>query len=455
MKTRSGFQTVYTTTTVTSDADAETSKAKPKPSAFKGKGRTLKVPRSPKSSSTKTSSGGVRKSSQTKKTRKPASPRKAAAAASVRKPRSKAAEAAAAPAEIDMKHAKRHTEYQPCPPDTAPVQNIYGEDVMPADVDQRLQQAIIFLSDEGPENHPRFKDKLKVLEHTIAVVWPGLKRHGDPDYQYDEELHRKCVGMLRVQRARCNGGYRRWFEETMFPQYPVDESVASAEYPLEPLHEEAVVEEEETAEPTFTLTGDHEAGVEEEATAEPTFTLTGDHEGRHGRGHGHGHGAKKQKSRYADGTYTMTDEDARAYARDPWAETLPRAEVWHRNMPNWFPFAETPFIEREMSKQISKDIGEGISSFSHSFSLPPYLTQNDKKSSTNTLTRRRLLRRLDAQIIRQNPRYLQRRPRNPNLLRQVGTAARQRRRRQGPRGDLQVSRAPVQCQEDRRQESQA
>jgi hypothetical protein len=38
---------------------------------------------------------------------------------------------------------------------------------------------------------------------------------------------------------------------------------------------------------------------------------------------------------------------------------MPGPEVWHRRMPNFLPFGETPFMEREMSRQISEDLSRG------------------------------------------------------------------------------------------------
>ena len=45
--------------------------------------------------------------------------------------------------------------------------------------------------------------------------------------------------------------------------------------------------------------------------------------------------------------------------RNPFHETLPAPEVWHRNMPPYFPFGETPFMEQEISRQIDEDLRRG------------------------------------------------------------------------------------------------
>jgi hypothetical protein len=45
--------------------------------------------------------------------------------------------------------------------------------------------------------------------------------------------------------------------------------------------------------------------------------------------------------------------------KNPFFETMPAPEVWHRRMPAVLPFGETPFMEREMSRQISEDLARG------------------------------------------------------------------------------------------------
>lgn len=45
--------------------------------------------------------------------------------------------------------------------------------------------------------------------------------------------------------------------------------------------------------------------------------------------------------------------------RNTFHETLPAPELWHRNMPPYFPFGETPFMEQEISRQIDEDLRRG------------------------------------------------------------------------------------------------
>ncbi|KAI7240012.1 hypothetical protein KC330_g1507 [Hortaea werneckii] len=41
---------------------------------------------------------------------------------------------------------------------------------------------------------------------------------------------------------------------------------------------------------------------------------------------------------------------------NPFFETMPAAEVWHQRMPAFFPFGETPYLERVKSQQIEEDL---------------------------------------------------------------------------------------------------
>lgn len=41
---------------------------------------------------------------------------------------------------------------------------------------------------------------------------------------------------------------------------------------------------------------------------------------------------------------------------NPFHETMPGVEVWHRRMPPFLPFGETPYMERVMSGQINRDL---------------------------------------------------------------------------------------------------
>ncbi|KAK6430911.1 hypothetical protein LTR95_012933 [Oleoguttula sp. CCFEE 5521] len=45
---------------------------------------------------------------------------------------------------------------------------------------------------------------------------------------------------------------------------------------------------------------------------------------------------------------------------NPFFETLPAPEVWHRRMPPYFPFGETPLMEAYVSKQIDEDLQRGV-----------------------------------------------------------------------------------------------
>nr|POE77462.1 hypothetical protein CFP56_09109 [Quercus suber] len=41
---------------------------------------------------------------------------------------------------------------------------------------------------------------------------------------------------------------------------------------------------------------------------------------------------------------------------NPFHELMPAVPIWHRNMPPYFPFGETPFMEKVMSDQINRDL---------------------------------------------------------------------------------------------------
>lgn len=53
--------------------------------------------------------------------------------------------------------------------------------------------------------------------------------------------------------------------------------------------------------------------------------------------------------------------DSKAVKKNPFFETMPGPEVWHRRMHRFFPFGETPYMEREMSRQINEDLARGES----------------------------------------------------------------------------------------------
>ena len=45
---------------------------------------------------------------------------------------------------------------------------------------------------------------------------------------------------------------------------------------------------------------------------------------------------------------------------NPFFETMPAPEVWHRRMPPYFPFGETPYMEQVLSRQINADLARGM-----------------------------------------------------------------------------------------------
>ncbi|KAK4574404.1 hypothetical protein LTR86_002166 [Recurvomyces mirabilis] len=68
--------------------------------------------------------------------------------------------------------------------------------------------------------------------------------------------------------------------------------------------------------------------------------------------------------------------------KNPFHELMPAPEVWHRRMPNVFPFGETPFMEREKSRQINEDLAR-------SHELEPVQAESAQpEARPDTLTRR-------------------------------------------------------------------
>ncbi|OQO12663.1 hypothetical protein B0A48_02126 [Cryoendolithus antarcticus] len=56
----------------------------------------------------------------------------------------------------------------------------------------------------------------------------------------------------------------------------------------------------------------------------------------------------------------IIDEKGNESKHNPFFETLPAPEVWHRRMPPYFPFGETPLMEAYVSRQIDEDLQRGI-----------------------------------------------------------------------------------------------
>lgn len=303
---------VSSSKTAVSPSKKPTSPVKKKAPASAAKKTTSPTVRSPNKKTAPPSPAKVRAKSPTKSG--PPSPGKKQAAASSSK------------AIISSKATPKRAVTKVREKDEEPGTNIYGEPQMRSDANQRLEQCIIFLSDEGPENYPDFKKNLRKLTYEIGTMFPLKKAAGEEGYDYEEALHRRVMAMVDVQKKRVEGAARRWFEMTMFPQYPPSESEPEEEYPMP-----------SSSKTKFVLD-------------EPIKTAKTTKAAKHGN-----------DIPNVDGAQEMTKEEMAAYAKDPWAEEMPRPEVWHRRMPNSFPFGETPFMEVKMSEQISRDLGEGKS----------------------------------------------------------------------------------------------
>lgn len=55
----------------------------------------------------------------------------------------------------------------------------------------------------------------------------------------------------------------------------------------------------------------------------------------------------------------MKDADGKLKA-NPFYDLMPAPPVWHRRMAPYFPFGETPYMERMMSDQINRDLANGM-----------------------------------------------------------------------------------------------
>ncbi|KAI7598632.1 hypothetical protein KC319_g2947 [Hortaea werneckii] len=60
---------------------------------------------------------------------------------------------------------------------------------------------------------------------------------------------------------------------------------------------------------------------------------------------------------------------------NPFFETMPAPEIWHQRMPAFFPFGETPYLERVKSRQIEEDLA-------YDHSTKPSETSSPGKSAT-------------------------------------------------------------------------
>lgn len=167
----------------------------------------------------------------------------------------------------------------------------------PTNAEERLEQALIFLSDEGPENCMDFEKKLEILEEEILKKYPTNK-----EIKYDAKKFRRFQSMVKVHRDQLAAKKGEWFEFTMFPDYYPD-------HPFLPKRKRA------PPKPSAPI----EVEDEEHPEAGPAEGLV-------------------------------------EYSRSPWAEKLPRSEVWHHNLPPYFPFGDTPYMDEAMSQQIHDDL---------------------------------------------------------------------------------------------------
>ncbi|GAB7349323.1 hypothetical protein MBLNU459_g8460t1 [Dothideomycetes sp. NU459] len=183
----------------------------------------------------------------------------------------------------------------------------------PATPDERLEQALIFLSDEGPENCMDFEKKLDILDNEMLKKYPQ-----DKSIQYDDKMFQRFILMMKVHRDQIAAKKGEWFEYTMFPDYYPDHPFIEKKRktPKEPSVQPPL--------PDYQGFQSFEQNIQAGAVTEPSVATN------------------------------MAET-----AKDTWYEEMPRPEVWHRDMPPVFPFGETPYMEAELSEQIQSDLQQG------------------------------------------------------------------------------------------------
>lgn len=193
--------------------------------------------------------------------------------------------------------------------------------------DERLEQAIILLSDEGPENCMDFEKKLAYIKGNLLDVFPekkkaalkaakGASKTGEASmpFEYDEKKFRRVFAMAAAHQTQIEFKKGPWFENREFPNYygnPFLDNPKNKKKPSKP-------------------------GV--------MPSLPGD---------------KQYTSFAASMREPGPAEKLLEFSRDPWHEQLPSAEVWHRDMAPFFPFGDTPHMESVLSREIENGLIKG------------------------------------------------------------------------------------------------
>ena len=235
----------------------------------------------------------------------------------------------------------------PFPPERLPmlvtnkpaVRNRYGEKVpAPVDPDQKLRQAINFLSDMGPENFQEFEEKLDELEKWLRKNhpnWEGVTKGGkanDP-----EMLARRAEWMVWAHRNKIREGSEQWFVREQFPGTPS-------------------MQKSQIAPPGKDRWQVLNSGVQLGAPKYPKLQVMLAEEKKEVM-----ELEKARREKVAkEGKEGKTGTAGASKQVNAWDEPLPRPEVWHRKEArDFFPFGETPYMEQPISREIHADLQRG------------------------------------------------------------------------------------------------
>jgi hypothetical protein len=235
----------------------------------------------------------------------------------------------------------------PFPPKRAPmtvsdkpaVINRYGEKVpAPVDPDQRLRQAINFLSDEGPENCIDFEKKLDILEKWLRKNHPNYDGIIPGGKENDtENLCRRVEYMIWIHRNRLEEGAEQWYTRDMHPGSSMVKDIKPREGD------------------SWYLTPD---GKQIGAPMQPKLQIMAA-EDRERRIAAAAAAAKKPATRSRSVSPVKRGAAAAAAASESQDSEMPHKEIWNRHAAARYPFGETPYMAKIESDRINADLARG------------------------------------------------------------------------------------------------
>ncbi|KAI5199411.1 hypothetical protein E4T39_06232 [Aureobasidium subglaciale] len=235
--------------------------------------------------------------------------------------------------------------------DKPAVRNRYGEKVPPpVDIQQKMRQALNFLSDEGVENCQDFEQKLAALDEWLRREYPamdGIIAAGEEDV---ERLCRRVEYMIWVHKQRIEEGADQWFSRHQFPHSttfikPISPRKKDG-WRLNP--DGSMINRPEHAKLQVMVQQDRERAEKQRAERAATTAS-----------------ASRSPSKQAVRSSSPSKQDKAAVSsKAPAAPArakhgLPYPEVWHRKEAARFPYGETPYMERVYSDQIDADLARG------------------------------------------------------------------------------------------------